>query len=157
MAARLACAILLVGAAAEYLPPSLPPAGIDPSTSSLTPPFVDGNLAFMGGSVTPWEGESSSVYSPVFDTGSGKRIKIGSLAQMDKKATLDAVDAAAKAWDGGQGEWAQMSLGRRIEAIERVVKGLRAKREEIVEVLMWEIAKSAKDAAAEFDRTMEVW
>jgi len=47
------------------------------------------------------------------------------------------------------------NLGARIEAIERLVKALRARRSEMVSVLMWEIAKTAGDAAKEFDRTMD--
>lgn len=47
-----------------------------------------------------------------------------------------------------------MSANDRIDRLERVVVGLQARREEIITVLMWEICKSAVDAAAEFDRTM---
>ena len=77
---------------------------------------------------------------------------IGNLAQMDEACALSALKAAEKAWDGGQGLWPQMSLGDRIQAISRVVDDLKLKREAIVDILMWEIAKTSKDAAAEFDR-----
>jgi hypothetical protein len=47
-----------------------------------------------------------------------------------------------------------MSANDRIARLEQVVAGLQARRNEIITVLMWEICKSAVDAAAEFDRTM---
>ena len=48
-----------------------------------------------------------------------------------------------------------MALAERIAAIEALVDELRTMRQEIVNVLMWEIAKNADDAAKEFDRTMD--
>jgi acyl-CoA reductase-like NAD-dependent aldehyde dehydrogenase len=54
----------------------------------------------------------------------------------------------------GFGEWPQMSANDRIDRLEQVIAGLQARRNEIITVLMWEICKSAVDAAAEFDRTM---
>ena len=68
---------------------------------------------------------------------------------------LEAVNAAAAAWDRGQGVWPRMSLEARIDAIESFVKSLRKRRSELVQALMWEIAKTSGDAAKEFDRTME--
>ncbi len=43
-----------------------------------------------------------------------------------------------------------MSASGRIAAIEGVMHDLRARREEVVNALMWEICKTAKDAATEF-------
>lgn len=48
-----------------------------------------------------------------------------------------------------------MPLKRRIELIEEFCVKLSEKREEIVDVLMWEIGKNRKDAEAEFDRTID--
>ena len=48
-----------------------------------------------------------------------------------------------------------MPLAQRIERIQAVVEALKQRRDEIVNVLMWEICKNQPDAAAEFDRTME--
>lgn len=62
--------------------------------------------------------------------------------------------SAKKAWANGQGVWPQMTAQKRIEALEKVVVSLKEARNEIVKVLMWEICKTADDAAAEFDRTM---
>ena len=73
---------------------------------------------------------------------------------MSPEDAKEAVEAAAVAWDKGQGEWPQMSLAQRIAAIEGLVVELQKAREAMVNVLMWEIAKNAKDAAQEFDRTV---
>ena len=50
--------------------------------------------------------------------------------------------------------WPQKSLEERIAAIEQLVSVLKSIRDDIVNVLMWEICKNSADAAAEFDRTM---
>ena len=118
-------------------------------------PFVDGNVTFIGGIVKKWEGGSTEVTSPIVDASTGKRAVIGSLANMDEKAAMAAAEAAAAAWDKGQGAWPQMAPAARIATIEAVLDALLAKRTEIIDILLWEICKSAGDAAKEFDRTME--
>eukprot|EP00967_Tisochrysis_lutea_P156039 scaffold313647_cov31-Tisochrysis_lutea.AAC.2 len=95
------------------------------------------------------------VTSPVYDESTGRRAVIGSMPRMTSEDALEAVHAAAAAWDKGQGKWPQMKLAERIAAIEATVRELRALREPIVQALMWEIAKTASDAAKEFDRTMD--
>jgi glyceraldehyde-3-phosphate dehydrogenase (NADP+) len=47
-----------------------------------------------------------------------------------------------------------MTAEKRIKAIENFVELLLLKRNDIIEVLIWEICKSSKDATAEFDRTI---
>ncbi|KAJ1463321.1 Aldehyde/histidinol dehydrogenase [Pelagophyceae sp. CCMP2097] len=118
-------------------------------------PFVDGALTFIDGVVAPWAGRIDAVSSPVYDDATGERAVIGKLSSLDGEASLSAVKAAAKAWDEGQGEWPQMALSGRVAAVEAYLVALAESREAIIEALMWEIAKTAKDAAAEFDRTME--
>jgi glyceraldehyde-3-phosphate dehydrogenase (NADP+) len=49
-----------------------------------------------------------------------------------------------------------MSPKQRIEHVEQYLAGLRAKRDEIVNLLMWEICKNSADAAKEVDRTIKV-
>ena len=47
-----------------------------------------------------------------------------------------------------------MSLAARVASMEAYLEALTEVRAEIVEILMWEIAKNAADAAKEFDRTV---
>ena len=133
---------------------TLQPAGIDSSAPQwATKPNVAG-FKFIGGVKSEWTGATTDVTSPIFDTSTGARAVIGSLPDMCPDDAVEAVKAAATAWDKGQGEWPQMSLAKRIAAIERFMEELLKAREAMVNALMWEICKNTKDAAAEFDRTM---
>jgi len=53
-----------------------------------------------------------------------------------------------------QGEWPQMHVSKRIQAVEKYMAGLIAKKAEIKELLMYEICKNAEDAEKEVDRTI---
>lgn len=88
------------------------------------------------------------------DEVTGQRIVIGKMAQMSAEEALKVAEAARQAWDTGRGEWPQMSMQQRIDAIFRLVNALKERRATIVETLMWEICKNTADAAAEFDRTI---
>ena len=118
-------------------------------------PFVEGAKTFIGGKVEEATGEIIDVTSPIVDSATGKRAVIGSLIQMTAAEAIKAAQAASDAWDDGQGPWPRATLQERVAAIEAVVAGLVARRGEIVDVLMWEICKTAADAAKEFDRTMD--
>lgn len=118
-------------------------------------PFVDGSKLFLGGKVVDWDGPSQAVTSPIVDETTGGRAVLGELAIMDAEMSVAAVEAAERAWDGGQGEWPLMSLRGRAAAVENFLRVLGESREEIVDVLMWEICKTSADAAKEFDRTIE--
>lgn len=83
-------------------------------------PFVDGAKLFIDGSIRKWDGESLSVTSPILDK-DGNRIVIGKIAQMGEKEAVEAAEAAKKAWNTGRGEWPQMKLSERIQAIEKVL------------------------------------
>jgi len=118
-------------------------------------PYVDGALTFIDGKVTPWEGKITECFSPIVDPKTSQKTKIGQLAALTEKESVEAVEAAAKAWNNGTGEWPQMSLAGRIAVIEKYVETLASKRQEIIDILMWEICKNTGDAESEFDRTMK--
>ena len=118
-----------------------------------TKPDVKG-FKFCGGKKSEWTGALDNVTSPIFDVATGERAIIGTLPNMSEADAVEVVEAAAAAWDKGQGVWPQMSLAKRIAAIEAFVVELGKAREAMVNALMWEIAKSTTDAAAEFDRTI---
>lgn len=124
------------------------------SEAFKTRPQVDGKRVFFGGTVAPWSGAIEKVLSPI-QTEDGKKVELGEVAQMDTVTALKVLDAAVAAWDGGNGEWPQMTLEARCGAVERLVAKLAERRAEIIKVLMWEICKNSSDAAKEFDRTME--
>lgn len=80
--------------------------------------------------------------------------KIGDIPQMTTEETLDVLEDAKRAWNNGSGEWPQMSLAQRIEAIENFMAELEKERDTIVNTLMWEIGKNVHDARSEYSRTM---
>lgn len=118
-------------------------------------PFVDGAKTFINGEVKEWTGKINDCFSPIIDPKTGSKTPIGRLAALTEKESVEAVEAAAKAWNKGTGEWPQMSLAGRIAVIEKYVATLAARRQEIVDILMWEICKNTADAESEFDRTMK--
>ena len=80
---------------------------------------------------------------------------IGHQARFTEEDSLKALDAAVASWKNGRGEWAQASPATRIAKIEELVVELKPLRDEIINVLMWEICKTKADATKEFDRTMD--
>lgn len=73
---------------------------------------------------------------------------------MNEANALEALAASSKAWDNGSGVWPQMPIQERMKVIERISKALRERREQLADVLMWEICKTKKDSLAEIDRTL---
>ncbi|CAE7833994.1 gapN [Symbiodinium sp. CCMP2592] len=120
-----------------------------------TRPYVDGAKTLIGGQVKPWPGIFSEIFSPVYCSETGERICIGRQATMSPKESVQAVQAAAKAWDLGRGEWPRKTLEQRVAAVEKLMGRLKEIREKIVTVLQWEICKNDADAAKEFDRTID--
>jgi glyceraldehyde-3-phosphate dehydrogenase (NADP+) len=111
----------------------------------------------IGGEMKTWTGNLNPVLSPVFvkDGNSYKQKVIGSTPLLTSKESLDALDAAVKAYDLGHGLWPTLSVTERIEHVEKFLTAMRSKRDEVVKLLMWEIGKSLKDSEKEFDRTCD--
>jgi glyceraldehyde-3-phosphate dehydrogenase (NADP+) len=80
---------------------------------------------------------------------------LGSFPSLTEKEALEALDAALKAYDNGVGAWPTTSVAERIERVREFTYLMKARRTEVVRLLMWEIGKSYQDSAREFDRTIE--
>jgi glyceraldehyde-3-phosphate dehydrogenase (NADP+) len=119
--------------------------------------YIEQREYLINGTLRKWTGTLNSVASPVFvKTANGYQQKIiGSTPLLTKYEALEALDAAVKAYDLGHGAWPTMSVAQRIECIEKFLGAMRAKRSEVVKLLMWEIGKSLKDSEKEFDRTCD--
>ncbi len=120
--------------------------------------YEDGDLWLIDGEIRRWGGKTVPVESPVCvrqPDGSVKRRVIGAYADLGADEATAAVDAAARAYAGGRGEWPTMSVARRLERLRVFIEKMRAKREIVVKLLMWEIGKSLEDSQKEFDRTVE--
>jgi glyceraldehyde-3-phosphate dehydrogenase (NADP+) len=67
---------------------------------------------------------------------------------------VSALDAAVKAYQNGRGEWPRKTTLQRIQALQKFIDGLRKCRDQIVDLVMWEICKTKEDAQKEVDRTI---
>ena len=127
------------------------------SCSSSERIFVKGQVldyTSKGGIIV--EQQPQQTVESVYGCCSSGGTKIGEMVQMTEQESLGMLrDAKQYGWQGGIGEWPQMSLKRRIECVLNFVDKLKEKRSQIIQVLMHEIGKTQKDAASEFDRTME--
>lgn len=142
---------LIQSSKAEFTCPIKEPISVTPGDPFYDlKPDVNGAKKFLGGVVAEWSGPVEDVTSPIIDTSTGSRAVIGKLAQMGVKEAEEAVAKAQDAWKNGQGAWPQSTLEQRITAMENVVLSLQEKRDDIINVLAWEICKTADDAAAEF-------
>ncbi|HNM07328.1 MAG TPA: aldehyde dehydrogenase family protein, partial [Chitinophagales bacterium] len=110
----------------------------------------------LNGTLKNWEGNFTKVISPIYvRTGDTlERVVIGEIPHFTVSEAMLALDAAAKAYDLGRGEWPTMSVKKRIECLITFTEKMKTKREEVVRLLMWEIGKSRADSEKEFDRTV---
>jgi len=113
----------------------------------------------LDGELVEWNGPTHLVYSPMYVKNSSGETEtqfvIGSYPlATDKEAKL-ALDAAVSAYDSGRGEWPSSPVQVRIKHLEDFTHQMKARKKEIVNLLLWEIGKSTGDAEKEFDRTVE--
>ena len=110
----------------------------------------------LNGTLKNWQGNFTKVISPIYvRTGETlERVVIGEIPHFTVSEAMLALDAAAKAYDLGRGEWPTMSVKKRIECLITFTEKMKTKREEVVRLLMWEIGKSRADSEKEFDRTV---
>lgn len=110
----------------------------------------------VNGEMHRWDGPVQEVFSPVcVKTADGvERQRIGSFPLLDEREGLTALHAAVAAYDKGRGRWPTMTVGERIAHIQGFTVRMKARREEVVRLLMWEIGKTLNDAGKEFDRTL---
>ena len=79
---------------------------------------------------------------------------LGSTPCLDEKVAVSAIEQADIAYNRGRGKWPTMSVQKRIDCMQKFVIEIAKYRNEISNLIMWEICKSKKDAYAEFDRTI---
>ena len=109
----------------------------------------------VGGQLKPWKGKTTEVYSTISSTPDYKPTLLGTIPDLGKDEALEALDAACDAYDKGQGLWPTMKVVDRVACMEKFVKQMKTKRDEVVKLLMWEIGKNLPDSQKEFDRTVE--
>lgn len=136
--------------------------GVFPTEDAIPDQFkihqpIDQREYLIDGELKIWRGNLNPVLSPVCIRTDGglKQQVIGNTPLLTSKESLEALEAAVRAYDLGHGLWPTMSVTKRIEHVEKFLEAMRGKRDEVVKLLMWEIGKSLKDAEKEFDRTAD--
>ena len=109
----------------------------------------------LDGKLVEWKGETSEIYSTISSTENYHPTLLGSIPTLTEKEAIEALDAASTAFNKGQGLWPTMKVSDRISCMEKFVEQMKTKREEVVNLLMWEIGKNLPDSEKEFDRTVD--
>ena len=111
----------------------------------------------INGEILKWTGPTKDVFSPVFENQNNelKQVRLGSQPVLDRAVALEVLEAAIASYDNGRGEWATMSIKNRVEHMVNFTKRMKEKRNEVVNMIMWEIGKSFADSQKEFDRTID--
>lgn len=111
----------------------------------------------INGELQLWNGETREIRSPILaKTASGgfESVVLGSVPVAGKAEAESALAAAVSAYDEGRGRWPTFSVAERIACVEEFTRQIQKRREEIVNLIMWEIGKSLPDSQKEFDRTI---
>ncbi|MGL4262588.1 MAG: NADP-dependent glyceraldehyde-3-phosphate dehydrogenase [Afipia sp.] len=122
------------------------------------PPPVHQRETLVNGELMPWTGPVESVRSAICvrkPDGSLAQVELGSYPVGGIPEAKVALDAAVAAYDSGRGEWPTMTVAQRIACMQDFTKQMVARREQIVQLIMWEIGKTLPDSQKEFDRTVE--
>jgi glyceraldehyde-3-phosphate dehydrogenase (NADP+) len=112
----------------------------------------------VNGELRPWTGRVETVQSAIClreADGSLKQLELGSHPTGGIPEAQQALDAAVAAYNDGGGEWPTMTVVQRIACMEDFTKQMVARREQIVKLIMWGIAKTRSDSEREFDRTVD--
>jgi glyceraldehyde-3-phosphate dehydrogenase (NADP+) len=125
--------------------------------SVALPGYMEQREYLIDGKMITWQGDMSPVASPVCvrEGYESKQKIIGSTPLLTAKEALEALDAAVRAYDLGHGVWPMMSVAERIQHVELFLSKMREQRQQVVNLLMWEIGKTLKDSEKEFDRTCD--
>jgi glyceraldehyde-3-phosphate dehydrogenase (NADP+) len=120
------------------------------------PQIIEQTEYLIDGELRHWNGPRLDVFSPVcVRTENGlEQLRIGSYPQLTEKEALEALEASARAYNHGRGKWPTMSISDRIAHIQDFVHRMKARKQDVVRLLMWEIGKSWGDSEKEFDRTV---
>ena len=116
--------------------------------------LIHGNQYLLHGQLETWQGPTSEVRSPLLDA-EGNRTLLGTVPDLDSAVGMSALESAKTAYDHGRGAWPTAPAGERIAAMEKFIELILPRRQEVVDLLMWEIGKKRSDSEKEFDRTVD--
>ena len=133
------------------------PTDADIPEDARLPAPIHQRVSLVDGELVPWDGTCKTVLSPVCvrqASGEAEQVAIGSYPVMGETESDAALDAAVRAYDHGRGAWPTMTVGQRIACMQDFIRRMVAERQQIVNLIMWEIGKSLADSQKEFDRTV---
>lgn len=135
---------------------TIPSPGDIPENARLDFPLEQKEY-LIAGELKVWQGPMHEIRSPVFIKGPNgeERYLLGRTPAMTVEECMEALKGAAAAYSQGKGRWPTMSVGERISHIETFAEKMKAVREDVVKLIMWEIGKTREDSEKEFDRTMD--
>jgi glyceraldehyde-3-phosphate dehydrogenase (NADP+) len=139
------------------IPKLFPTRHATPADARRAPDDV-GLTLLIDGQARRWDGASEELRSAVCVRKTGgrlDRLELGPGALASAVLAREAVEAAARAWEGGRGAWPRASTGERIACMLDFVRRARPLREPVARALMWEVGKPWPDCLKEFDRTIE--
>jgi len=122
------------------------------------PPPVHQREVLVNGELKSWTGPVEAVRSAICvrkADGALEQVELGSHPVGGIPEAKVALDAAVAAYDSGRGEWPTMTVAQRIACMQDFTRQMVARREQIVQLIMWEIGKTLPDSQKEFDRTVE--
>ncbi len=131
-------------------------------SSKVSPPKFNSPIHcdqyLVDGVLHTWNGNTSKVYSTIHSEdkeGVLSPTLLGSIPDMETDTALAALGAAEKAFNRGQGVWPTMKVKDRLRCLVSFAEKMKQSREQVVELLMWEIGKNKADSYKEFDRTVD--
>jgi glyceraldehyde-3-phosphate dehydrogenase (NADP+) len=118
---------------------------------------VHADAYLINGEIRHWGGPMQEVYSPVCVRASSKALpkRVGSYPLLTEKEAVEALGAAVQAYDNGRGLWPTMPVAERIAHIEDFTHRMIENKDDIVNLLMWEVGKPYADSEKEFNRTVQ--
>jgi glyceraldehyde-3-phosphate dehydrogenase (NADP+) len=123
------------------------------SLDELNPPKVYGNTYLLNGEIREFM-ESTEPIGSVITTQDGKQANLATFARCNKDIAVQALDAAYKAFDKGRGQWPRMSMDERAKRMVDFLEDFKKIKDQLTELLVWDICKSRKDATDEVKRTI---
>ncbi|GAB4402665.1 MAG: NADP-dependent glyceraldehyde-3-phosphate dehydrogenase [Microscillaceae bacterium] len=128
-----------------------------PEAYQITEPLVQTEY-LVDGEIRHWDGPLNEIFSPVYVKDAEGQLQpklIGKTPLLTGQEAVGALQAALAAYKSGTGLWPTLSVRERIEHTEAFIGRMRAVRQEVVNLLMWEIGKNKRDSEKEFDRTVK--
>ena len=127
------------------------------STKTITVDQLNCREYLVDGKLKKWEGDTSEVYSTISSDPNKPYAQtlLGSIPDMDSESALEALESAKKAFNRGQGKWPTMKVRDRLKCMKRFADKIQDHRDDVVNLLMWEIGKIKIDSEKQFDRTVD--